>query len=260
MSEEIKGQEGQQVQNEPPKLTEIEQRASAQGWVPKDEWDGDPEQWRPAKEFLDRGELFKKIEDQNRTIKEFKKTLEQFAKHHADVRKVEFQRALDTLKAQKKEALVEGDADAVVDIDEKISAVKEASKAAEQPIQVPQAPELNPVFVAWVEKNNWYENNAAMRAYADRLGNELGAKGQMSPTDLLAHIEREVKKEFAHKFNNPNRERAGAVEGSTNVRGKAKDSFTLSDDERRVMQRFIKTVPGMTEEKYVADLKKIKGV
>jgi hypothetical protein len=44
------------------------------------------------------------------------------------------------------------------------------------------------------------------------------------------------------------------------VRGKAKDSFTLSDDERRVMQRFIKTVPGMTEEKYVADLKKIKGV
>jgi hypothetical protein len=58
-----------EVQN--PVLTEIEQRASSRGWVPKDEWDGDPEEWRPAKEFIDRGELFKKIEDKIEQLKTF---------------------------------------------------------------------------------------------------------------------------------------------------------------------------------------------
>jgi hypothetical protein len=257
----LEGQKQEPVNQEPAQLTEIEQRASTQGWVPKDEWDGDPEQWRPAKEFLDRGELFKKIDDQNRTIKEFKKTLEEFAKHHSKVQKVEYDRALADLKAAKKVALNEGDADAVIDVDERIALVREAQKEAEAPVQVPNAPaEINPVFRAWVEKNSWYEHSPAMRAYADRLGNELGARGGFSPTDLLAQIEREVKKEFAHKFNNPNRDKPGAVEGSTNKGSKKNDSFALSDDERRVMQRFIKTVPGMTEEKYVADLKKIKGV
>ena len=51
---------------EPAQFDEYEQRASAEGWVPKEEWTGDPAQWRPAKEFLDRGELFKKIEEQVR--------------------------------------------------------------------------------------------------------------------------------------------------------------------------------------------------
>jgi hypothetical protein len=45
-----------------------------------------------------------------------------------------------------------------------------------------------------------------MRAYADRIGNELGSRGNISPTDLLTQVEQEVKKEFAHKFDNPNRQ------------------------------------------------------
>lgn len=264
MADELNQEEKKQEpeQKEPVQLTAIEQRAQDQGWVPKDQWDGDPEEWRPAKEFLDRGELFKKIEDQSRTIKEIRRTLEDFSKHHQKVKEVEFKRALESLKAQKKEALVEGDADAVVDIDEKIDAVREAQREASQAPaqQTPQAdPQNNIVFQNWVSKNGWYNSNPAMRAYADRLGNQLGAQGGMSVTDLLGQVEQEVKKEFAHKFNNPNRDKPGAVEGSTNKGSKKNDSFQLTDDERRVMQRFVRTVPGMTEEKYIADLRKIKG-
>lgn len=264
MADEQKQEEQKVVekqQEEKPALTAIEQRAQEQGWVPKDEWDGDPDEWRPAKEFIDRGELFKKIEEQSRTIKEVRRALEDFSKHHQKVKEVEFKRALETLRAQKKEALVEGDADAVVDIDEKIDAVREAQReAAQTPQQTPQAdPQNNIVFQGWVAKNGWYNTNQAMRAYADRLGNQLGAEGGMSVTDLLNKVEQEVKREFAHKFNNPNRDKPGAVEGSTNKGSKKNDSFQLTDDERRVMQRFVRTVPGMTEEKYIADLRKIKG-
>lgn len=243
------------VKQEPVQLTAIEERASAQGWRPKDEWDGDPDEWVSAREFVRAGELFKKIDDQNRTLKEFRKTIDELAKHNSKIAKVEYDRALNDLRAKKKEALELGDADAVIEVDDKIAAVREAQREAPA-VATPQVPGVNPIFESWVSRNGWYNNQPAMKAYADRIGTELG--GQMSPTDLLAHVEKEVKKEFAHKFNNPKREEPSAVEGSTNKSGKGK-SYALSDEERRVMQRFVKTVPGMTEEKYIADLRKIKG-
>jgi hypothetical protein len=244
-------------------FTDIEKRASAEGWVPKDEWDGDPEQWRPAKEFVDRGELFKKIEDQNRTIKDIRKALEDFGKHHAQVRDVEFKRALETLKAQKKDAIELGEADKIIDIDEKMDAVKDAQRqAASRPVvNIPDVPQENPVFLAWVNRNNWYRNNAAMRAYADRLGNEIGSRENLSPTDLLSRVEAEIKKEFAHKFENPNRNKASGVEGSTNKGTTRKnDDIELSDDERKIAERFVRTIPGFTMEQYKKDLKAKRGV
>lgn len=259
MAEEIKDLPEGTPAPEPKQLTDIEQRAVSQGWVPQDEWSGDPDQWRPAKEFLDRGELFKKIDEQNRTIKEFKRVLDEFGKHHSKVQKVEYERALADLKAAKKDALNEGNADAVIDIDEKMALVREAQLDIPQ-VKVPETPpDLNPVFVNWVSRNGWYETNKAMRAYADRIGGEYGSQG-MSPVDILSAVEKEVKREFAEKFQNPNRNKPGAVETSTNKGGKTRDTFELSDDERRVMQRFVKTIPGYTEEKYIAELKRVKGV
>lgn len=238
-----------------PVLTEIEQRASDQGWVPEDQWEGDPSAWRPAKEFLDRGELFKKIDDQNRTIKEMRRTLDDLAKHHSQVAAVEYKRALESLKAQKKEALLEQDADKVVDIDERMEAVREAQRNIQQ-VRVPQpAPELNPIFVSWKERNPWYDNNQAMRERADAIGNTLHG---VSPTEILNEVERRIKKEFPQRFENPARQRATAVEGSTNKGNKKEDSFQLTDEQRRVANRLIKSIPNYTMEKYVEELKKVK--
>lgn len=260
-TQDIKQPEGEAT---PPQYSDTEQRAMSQGWVPKDEWDGDPDQWRPAKEFLDRGELFKKIDEQNRTIKEFKRVLDEFGKHHSQVRKVEYERALADLKAAKKEALVEGDADAVIDIDEKMQLVREKQKEAEASpaakLPEPSVSENNVVFRNWVDRNGWYENNKAMRAYADRIGNELGSQGGMSPTDILAAVEREVKKEFAHKFENPNRAKPGAVEGGGAKGSGKRDTFVPTEEERRVARRFAATIPGYTEEQYYSELKKTRGV
>jgi hypothetical protein len=246
---------------EPKELSPVELRAQEQGWVPQEQWDGDPDQWRPAKEFLDRGELFKKIDDQSRTIKEVRKALADMQKHNAKLAEVEYKRAYETLKQQKKDALLEGDAEAVIDIDEKMDLVRDAQKQAAQAVpEIPAdaAEQIHPVFNAWQEKNSWYNANRAMRAFADRVGAEAAARGA-SVTDVLAIVEREVKKEFAEKFTNPNRAKAPGVEGSSTKGGSKKDTFELTADERRVAERFVKQIPGMTMEKYVDDLRKIKG-
>jgi hypothetical protein len=237
-----------------PQFTEIEQRASEQGWRPKDEWDGEPDDWRTAREFLDRGEFFRKIDDQNRTIKELRKTQIDLTKHLETVRKTEFQRALATLKNQKKTALAEGDVERVIELDDEIAETR--TQMAQAPVQHPVEvdPQLNPIFVSWKQRNSWYDTSDAMRAYADRLGNQLTG----SPSEILAEVEKAVKKEFAHKFENPRRQAASAVEGGAN-KGPAskKEDFKLTDEERRAMQRFVRQGI-ITEEQYMKDLKEAK--
>jgi hypothetical protein len=253
MADEIKDEGGSVEQ---PQFTEIEQKALAQGWRPQDEWEGEPDAWRPAKEFLDRGELFRKIDEQNRTIKEFKKALDDLQKHTKTVRETEYKRAIEELKRQKKEALIEGDADAVVDLDEKLDAVREAQRSVPEPVPEVE-PTIHPAFTSWVERNGWYETNEAMRAYADRIGNKLGAQGGWSPADLLAEVERQVKKEFKEKFENPNRSKPSAVEGKSNKASSKSETFQLDEQERRVMQRLVR-LGVMTEDEYIKDLKEAK--
>jgi hypothetical protein len=260
MAEELK-QELEKVPEvvvEKQEPTAVEQKAMESGWVPEDEWDGDKSQWRPAKEFLDRGELFKKIDDQNRTVKELKHALDDMKRHHNSVRETEYARALVNLKTQKQTALEEGDAATVVRIDDQIDLVRdEQTKLKQTSNQVEYSPEPAPEFTAWASRNKWYDSDTNMKTWADGIGRNLAAAG-MKPDNVLREIEKQVKDVFPNKFRNVNRDKPGAVVGSTNKGGKANGSFVLSDDERRVMQRFVRSGV-MTEEQYVKDLKSVRG-
>lgn len=238
--------------------TPAEQKAMEAGWVPKDQWDGDPEEWRDAKTFNDRGELFKKIEDQNRTIKEFKRALEDMKVHHSKVREVEYKRALEALREQKAAAVEAGDGAAVVKLDDQIDLVKEEqTKLRQNPTQQEVDNSPNPEFTQWVNRNKWYETDRAMKAVADDLGRELALRGQ-SPSEVLKEVERQIKQEFPHKFRNANRDKPNAVEGSAGKGVSSKDDFVLSEDEKRIMDRFVRT-GAITREQYIKDLKATRG-
>lgn len=241
----------------------VEQEARASGWVPKDDFHGDPNKWVDAGEFVRRAPLFQKIDLQTREMKELKKGLDALKAHHAQVRETEYKRAVEDLKQQKREALINGEVDEIVDIDDKIDAVKEAQRkfAQEQAVEAAQAtsPEvIHPEFAAWTKRNTWYNDSRPMRAFADTLGIELRESG-MSPSEVLRQVEIKIKEEFPHKFRNANRDKPGAVEGSGKGGGKSSNSgeATLTDEERRIMNTFVRTGV-MTKEQYIADLKKVK--
>jgi len=257
MSEEI-----QASQNEgtavPGEFTPTQQEAISQGWVPKEEYEGDPEKWVDAGEFVRRGELFRKIESQSKELKDVRKALAELAKHNSKIREIEYQRALDALKQEKKLALNEGDADRVVDIDEKIDLVKTQQRQDQQAaVQAAVPQEVHPELKNWINRNGWYETTPSMRGWADARGVELAQEGK-SPNEVLSILEREVKTRFSEKFHNPNRERPAAVEAPARTRGtKAEPEYELSDVEKQVMNTLIRQGV-MTKEKYIADLKAIK--
>jgi DNA-binding transcriptional ArsR family regulator len=236
-----------------PEVSEVEAAARAQGWVPKEEWTGEGK-WRDAESFLDRGELFQKIDQYRRETRELKKNQEAFATHLQKVRELEYKRALDTLRREKKDALVEGDPEAVILVDEKIAAIREeAARASFAAEAQPQRNEPHPEFVEWTNQNKWYVTDEPMAAYADRLGAKLAERG-LPPNEVLKEVAAQVRREFPNRFTNPNRAKASAVEGATASPKSSKETFQLSPVQRQVMERLVKS-GALTKEQYIADLK-----
>lgn len=239
----------------------LEDQARAQGWVPKEEWQGTGK-WRDAEEFVERGELFGKIDAQGRALKQTKDALTELTKHYQKVAETEYQRALKDLKAQKKEALEAADADEVLRLEDEIDQLREAKPTVRQAQQQVQQ-ELHPEFVNWVQTNQWYAGNtpkhAAMRAWADHRGNELAAQG-LSPSAVLKRIETEARAEFPAQFSNPNRSRPSNVEGGGAPGTKTNSGrFELTEVEQTIMKKLV-NAGALTREEYIADIKKQRGV
>lgn len=257
------GQEnvGAQEENSQVEYTDIEKQALDQGWRPKDEYEGDPGKWVDASIFVARAPLFEHIDAQKRELKEVKKTIKLMASHHAKTREVEYQRALDSLRAQKKAALTDMDADAVINIDERIDLVKAEITKDKQQIMQETAVESevrHPEFENWTQRNQWYDTNRTMKAFADAYGHELSGTGK-SPSDVLRLVEKEVKAKFPEKFSNPNREKPNAVESSSAHKTQSSSGFQLSAEERRAMATFVRA-GALTEEQYIKEIKLQRGV
>lgn len=249
--------EAEEVAQEEP--NESEELARAKGWRPKEEWEGDPKKWVDADEFNRRGELFEKIENQGRELKETKRVLRMLQEHHSKVKETEYQRAIDALKAQKKQALLDGDADAVLEADERIMDMKAEQKVAEKS-QEQNARQPDPRFVAWVEKNPWYAQDSEMRTFADDVGiAHAKAFPNKTPDEVLAYVNQRVRKVYPEKFQNPLRSKPSPTGGRT---GEAKvtrsDDFELSAEEKRAMNTFV-SEGIMTKEQYIADIKALRG-
>lgn len=246
MSEELNQE--QVVEADP-----VESKAREQGWTSKEEFEANPDnagkKWRDAEEFVDRGELFAKIDELSRKYKNTQKTLDQLDAHHKKVKESEYQRALATLKAQKKEALEEGDADALIEIDDRIADVKAAQKV-ERTTQADLPEELE----QWIGKNPWYETDKEMADDADAIGIGYKAKHpDLSPADVLVHVEKQIKKLYPEKFTNPNRPKTGVESPSS--RGTSRSaSYSLSPDEERVAKNFERNGI-MTRDEYIKQLK-----
>jgi len=185
-------------------------------------------------------------------LKRVKQALEALGQHNQKIKEVEYQRALRTLREERKQAFREGDAEKVLALEDKIDEIQEAkTQIVEQPAKVQVDDEYTAQFQSWVNKNPWYDTNKAMRAAADTIGKEYFEAGH-SPSEVLELVEKEIKQEFAHKFKSPARQQA--VESSSRQSGNTRDSFVMSPDEEQIMRKIVDTGI-MTKAEYIAQLK-----
>jgi len=240
-----------------PEYSEIEQQAIEQGWRPKEEWEGDETKWRDAKEFVERGELYSKIDTMGRDLKDTKKALKMLQEHHSKLKEVEYNKAVQELKATQKLNLEKGDADAYLETTELLTDLKAEQKARE--VYQEQMPEqVDPRFTAWVEKNKWYAQEPAMKKHADLIGEVYARQNpDLEPVDVLAYVAKEIREKFKEKFVNPNRNKQ-TVEGRGLSAPTPKGKIELTAEEVKVMNTFIRTGI-MTKEQYLEEVKAMRG-
>lgn len=193
-------------------MATAEEKAKENGWVPQEEYKGNPEDWVSAEVFNTRGEFIGKIrasDKKNKALEsklaKVEKTLAELSKHHAKVRETERAAAMKELKAAKVEAVKEGDGAAVVEIDDQIEAIKEEEQqekveAQQAAAQQPDGEEHPEVAAFRSEHAEYDQNSLLMGALNAAVQEELEANPDGSPGEILAAAHETVYAELPQLF------------------------------------------------------------
>ena len=238
---------------------DYESEASQLGWVPKDEYRGDPDNWRDAKEFVEYGEkILPIVRSNNKTLQSelkntkaemlrLRETMQQFADHHKKTAEREYAKAekqfeakLKKIKAQQTQAANDGDVTKFQELENEREELE--GNKPEKPDEVPQGPP--PEFVEWVGENTWYEEDAELKEEADLIGQIYRAKHpRMGVKNIFKYVTEQITKLHPDKFENPNRQEASDVGSSNNTggssKGKGKGYADLPDDAKKACDSFV---------------------
>lgn len=243
-------------------LSPVEQAASEAGWMPKIDWEAsgkDPNEWRSAKEFQDRGEFYKTINSLKRENKQTQATLTALQRHHQYVFEKARIQAIDELKKERRVALRSDDPDRVEAIENQIEreqvAFAQEKAALVQSQQAAQNAGVPPEFEAWKQNNSWYDKDQDLHDFADATGLIFIQRNpNAKPDDVLKHIDMKMKKQLADKVEvrraapNPT-----AVVDRT-IRVAKKDDIELNELETEIMKTLVQSGT-MTKEQYIAEIK-----
>jgi hypothetical protein len=235
----------------------IESQAKVLGWRPKEEFVGDPDNWRDADEYLQYGrDTLPVLRENNKRliseVQDLKKTFKEFSEHHKQsiikTEKQAYEKAMADLSEKQRKAVEDQD----VETFDKLEKEKEK---LEPPVDVQpkkdgagQGAAKSPEMKTWEKENPWYDGDSLkevrMTARANEIASVLHGKG-VPFDDMLKQVKDAIKEEYPDHFKNQNAKKESAV--STPSRGagkgtgkKGKTFEDLPDDAKAACRRFEK--------------------
>lgn len=188
----------------------------------------------PDKQEIELDPLQEKINSQNKEIEQMKNAVDKFKELMDKQEKVAYNKALETLRMEKEEAILRGDVQAVMDIEKQQTNMN----VAETPVAVTN-------FLQKYDKifNSYGYEEMKIAEFAKRRDVDLLKLG-LSPDEHVKVVEEHMKLEFPNYFGNQkeqvnrNSESIESGIGSNVARkstNKSKITFhDLSDDEKKV--------------------------
>lgn len=197
---------------------QTEAKARQMGWVPLEKFKGDPAKWRPAEDYIARGEevlpilkhnnrqLLDKLTGLEATVESLKaakaeadESMEALRKYHEETAQREYDRAMRDLKAAKIDAIREGDHERAAQLEGQIDTLKEPAKLPE-PKRTTQTttPQENPVVTQWLADNAEMMADKEKKAYAMGMVSYLRAMGDTrQDRAFLDEVSDMVKQKYA---------------------------------------------------------------
>ena len=250
-----------EAKKEAPTPEAIEVTAREQGWVPKEEFRGAEDQWRPADEFVERGKeinpilrkqneklttqiegLTGQLTDMQHDNTEQRETFKQFLDHTKGQLKKEYDGKVKELESSMREAAEAGEVEQYDVHKKELDSLEEPTEIVKE-VEKKAAPAADPVFDKWALDNPWYMNNPSMRASADAFGGGLVANNHPAGEPFLDAIREQMEKMYPDEFKNSKRELPGQTEKGEKVAPTGDEEHTyenLPADAKASCDRFVK--------------------
>lgn len=255
---------------------DVEAKAREMGWVPKDEYRGDPSGWRDADEFVRRGEEVLPIVRSN-LDRERKRTAElqskldrmetdfsaRMARLDAVTRaglKHQAQQIHSSYEAAKRQAVSDGDiarydtlhqqhVQALTEFDAKTEQAETAAQEAEAKRAPPSLPpDVKEAVEGFIARHAWWDKDVEMTSMAVSIHETLEKTHPgMAITDNLFETEKRLKAMYPEKFKAAApaapATRATYAEGGSRIPGssapRGKGWADIPADDRKFGERFI---------------------
>lgn len=239
------------------------------GWVPKEEWAGPEEKWKPAEDFLARGKeingflrrdfdiLKTDLSAKERKLLELEETVREFAVHHENTEKRAYERAKKELNEARKKAIELGDGDAFVAVEEELQALEQAApKPKEKKKEAPDLAANQAALNSWLSENPIFSTDIEVQAIADGLSTLVKQQNpSLTGKEFLDKLAEKVKETIPHKFESGRKTSpvgsssdAGGGRGSSKKKGYA----DLPPEAKAACDKFVKQKL-LTQDKYVED-------
>ena len=233
----------------------VESEARNAGWVPKEEWKGDPARWRDAATYVDaRNHVLPVVQKENKALRS---EMAQMRAELAELRRIESERAqqreqltVETLKLERRQALENQDYDRLTELDDKLmkAGVQEALIKA-QPKQQAIDPAVQELWNDFASENEWLKNDEAKEVFIEKMWNLNAMNKQLVGRPLLDKAKDRVRREFPELFPGSTPRRGMAESGGFNgaSRGQTRTWNDLKPEVRGPLEQWIEDTPGMTK-------------
>lgn len=244
-----------------------EKEARQNGWVPKEQYRGNPDEWMDADAFARKGReinpilrknnerLQRDLDGAKAELQELKLTTKEFAAEFAKMKENAYKRAITELKSQRRDALKDDNLELVDELEDRIEGLKEEQVKRVEPKkeESKSSPDLT-ILNNWRAENQWYDMNKEpelfdmAEAVALRLSKqEPGLAGR----EFLDKVGEIVRERYPDKFENTRRKAAAHEGGGKRSEGKRGKSYAdLPADAKQACDRYTKQGL-MTKEQYL---------
>jgi hypothetical protein len=207
---------------------DYEAEAREQGWRPKEEWTGKPDNWKDAKTYVEWGDTNKRLSSiESRIEKEVSERVgkmeKMFSTQAARLQETH-KREIASLKAERKEAIKDGNVELVERYDAEIEKREEQAPLTDDPKSKQAEAEKG-----FATANPWYGQNRKMTAFAKGYSQDLAsADPNLSFEDNIKEVLKAVREEFPEYFDKkPAANGHAAVDGGSESPGAAPKNTPL---------------------------------
>jgi hypothetical protein len=203
---------------------DVEQQAKQLGWVPQEEFQGDPARWRSAEEYVARGEsllpllkadkrkleetvgtLTQEVTTTKQALADAMEAIEAFKEFANGSAKKDFEIAVSSLQEQVIAAREAGDVRAELKAEEALRklgteapVVLKKTLTSPSPAPARQAQET-PEFQAWKAENPWLDVDKPKTAYAASMAQFVRATTSLEGKEFFAKVSELTEEKFGKR-------------------------------------------------------------